>query len=67
MRSILASLGLTLFLLAIPVHTDSRRFELDDASHVVRIADPQFAPDGRTIVAVISRSTSAVTSRCRKC
>jgi len=56
MRSILASLGVTLLLLAIPVHTDSRRFELDDASHMVRIADPQFAPDGRTIVAVISRA-----------
>jgi dipeptidyl aminopeptidase/acylaminoacyl peptidase len=43
-------------LVSIPVHTDSRRFDLDDYTRVVRIADPQFAPDGHSIVAVISRA-----------
>ncbi|HEX6464104.1 MAG TPA: S9 family peptidase [Vicinamibacterales bacterium] len=56
MRSIYGSLVLTVILVTIPVHTDSRRFELDDLSRVVRIADPQFAPDGRSIAAVISRA-----------
>src|SRR5262249_42460688 len=56
MRSILGSLGLTVLLVTVPVHTDSRRFDLDDLSRVVRISDPQFAPDGHSIVAVISRA-----------
>src|SRR5215471_3117938 len=56
MRSILGLLGLTVLLVAVPVHTDSRRFELDDLSRVVRISDPQFAPDGHSIVAVVSRA-----------
>src|SRR5215471_15226525 len=56
MRSILGLLGLTVLLVAIPVHTDSRRFDLDDLSRVVRISDPQFAPDGHSIVAVITRA-----------
>ncbi len=56
MRSIIGSLGLAVLLVSIPVHTDSRRFELDDYAHVVRISDPQFAPDGRAIVAVVSRA-----------
>src|SRR5262249_17460345 len=32
------------------------RFDLDDLSRVARISDPQFAPDGRSIVAVVSRA-----------
>ena len=56
MRSIFGSLGLVLLLVSVPVHTDSKRFELDDYSRVVRISDPQFAPDGHSIVAVISRA-----------
>src|SRR6516225_2817046 len=56
MRSILASAGFAVLLVAVPVHTDSRRFDLDDLSRVVRISDPQFAPDGQSIVAVISRA-----------
>src|SRR5579859_2775043 len=56
MRSILTSLGVAVLLIAVPVHTDSRRFDLDDLTRVVRIADPQFAPDGHSIVVVISRA-----------
>jgi dipeptidyl aminopeptidase/acylaminoacyl peptidase len=58
MRSILASAGLAVLLVAVTVtvHTDSRRFDLDDLSRVVRISDPQFAPDGHSIVAVVSRA-----------
>ena len=56
MRSIFGSLGLVLLLVSVPVHTDSKRFELDDYSRVVRVSDPQFAPDGHSIVAVISRA-----------
>src|SRR5215469_5873023 len=56
MRSTFGSLVLAGVLVTIPVHTDPRRFDLDDLSRVVRIADPQFAPDGHSIVAVISRA-----------
>ena len=56
MRSILAPLGLAVLLVAIPVHTDSRRFDLDDLSRVIRVSDPQFASDGHSIVAVVSRA-----------
>jgi dipeptidyl aminopeptidase/acylaminoacyl peptidase len=56
MRSILASLALAVLLVAVPVHTDSRRFDLDDLSRVVRISDPQFASDGHSIVAVVSHA-----------
>src|SRR5439155_747934 len=34
----------------------ARRFELDDLARVVRLADPQIAPDGRTIAVVLSRA-----------
>jgi hypothetical protein len=34
------------------------RFGLDDFSRVVRVADPQIAPDGRSIAVVISRASS---------
>src|SRR5262249_9800120 len=56
MRSILASLGATLLLLAIPVHTDSRRFPPDAASRTVPLAGPHVAPAGRTMLAVVSRA-----------
>src|SRR5205823_4714120 len=34
----------------------ARRFELDDLARVVRLADPQIAPDGRSIAVVVSRT-----------
>src|SRR5262245_23307979 len=56
MRSILGSIGLVVVLVIAPVRTDTRRFELDDVTRLVRISDPQIAPDGASIVAVISRA-----------
>jgi dipeptidyl aminopeptidase/acylaminoacyl peptidase len=56
MRSILGSIGFAILFLAAPAHTDSRRFELDDFARVVRVADPQISPDGRSIVIVVSRA-----------
>ena len=41
---------------AITVQTQPRRFELDDLARVVRLADPQIAPDGKSIAVVVSRS-----------
>src|SRR5262245_12343561 len=37
------------------VRTQTRVFELDDLFHVVRINDPQIAPDGRSIAIVVAR------------
>jgi dipeptidyl aminopeptidase/acylaminoacyl peptidase len=34
----------------------ARRFTLDDSSRVVRVAEPQISPDGRSIAVVISRA-----------
>lgn len=34
----------------------SHRFDLDDFSRVVRVADPQIAPDGKSVLVVISRA-----------
>jgi dipeptidyl aminopeptidase/acylaminoacyl peptidase len=34
----------------------SRRLTLDDLGRVVRLSDPQIAPDGKSIVAVVSRA-----------
>src|SRR5438093_8125849 len=34
----------------------SRPFELDDLARAVRLADPQIAPDGRSIALVVSRA-----------
>jgi dipeptidyl aminopeptidase/acylaminoacyl peptidase len=38
------------------VSSQPRRFELTDLARVVRIADPQISPDGRSIVVVVSRA-----------
>ena len=40
---------------ALPARQAARRFGLDDFSRVVRVADPQIAPDGRSIAVVIAR------------
>jgi hypothetical protein len=52
MRSILGSLALALCLVVVPVHTESRRIDLDDLARVIRVADPQIAPEGHAMVAV---------------
>ncbi|HEX9367998.1 MAG TPA: S9 family peptidase [Vicinamibacterales bacterium] len=56
MRPILALLGVAAVLFVAPARTQSRRFELDDLTRLVRVADPQIAPDGRSIVTVVSRA-----------
>src|SRR5437879_3828583 len=33
-----------------------RRMQLDDLGHIVRVSDPQIAPDGKSIVMVVSRA-----------
>jgi dipeptidyl aminopeptidase/acylaminoacyl peptidase len=41
---------------AVPAGTQARSFELADLARVVRLADPQLAPDGRSIAIVVSRA-----------
>jgi dipeptidyl aminopeptidase/acylaminoacyl peptidase len=53
MRSALA-LSIALALVVAPA-AQSKRFELDDFGRGVRVADPQIAPDGKSIVVVVSR------------
>jgi dipeptidyl aminopeptidase/acylaminoacyl peptidase len=36
--------------------SSSHKFTLDDFSKVVRVSDPQFAPDGRTATVIVSRA-----------
>lgn len=38
------------------VSTQTRAFGLDDLSRVVRLADPQISPDGRSVALVVSRA-----------
>jgi dipeptidyl aminopeptidase/acylaminoacyl peptidase len=37
----------------------ARRFDLADLGHLVQLADPQVAPDGRSVVLVVSRANEA--------
>ena len=56
MRVRLFAVGVLILLVLAPAQTQSRRVELDDLLRVVRIADPQIAPDGASIVTVVSRA-----------
>src|SRR5579871_2575381 len=49
------SLAVVVIGVALPAQT-ARWFTLDDFSHVARVADPQFAPDGKSIAVVISHA-----------
>ncbi len=40
----------------LPAQVAPHRFGLDDFSRVVRVADPQFAPDGHSIAVVVSKA-----------
>ncbi len=42
--------------MVVPAHVAPGPFGLDDFSRVVRVADPQFAPDGHTIAVVVSKA-----------
>jgi dipeptidyl aminopeptidase/acylaminoacyl peptidase len=56
MRALLASVAAALLLLVSPAQTQSRHFTLDDYARLVRVADPQISPDGRSVVTVVSRA-----------
>src|SRR5258708_6758107 len=47
---------LVLIVVAGPAAAQSRRMDLDDLGRVVRVSDPQIAPDGKTVVVVVSRA-----------
>jgi dipeptidyl aminopeptidase/acylaminoacyl peptidase len=54
---VLAALaGFVLTVPAVRVDAQARRMELADLGRLVRIADPQLAPDGRSIAAIVSRA-----------
>src|SRR5437879_7126685 len=55
-RARLVLLAVTSVTLSVCVNSQSRRFELDDLARVVRLTDPQVAPDGRSIALVVSRA-----------
>ena len=55
-RARLVLLVVTSVTLGVGVNSQSRRFELDDLARVVRLSDPQIAPDGRSIAIVMSRA-----------
>jgi dipeptidyl aminopeptidase/acylaminoacyl peptidase len=50
-----AALASCLAFLAAGAAAQPRRFAIDDLAKIVRVADPQIAPDGRSIVVVVSR------------
>ncbi len=56
-RTILhAFLLLTIILAAAGLAQQPRRFQLDDLGRIVRVSDPQIAPDGKSIVIVVARA-----------
>jgi dipeptidyl aminopeptidase/acylaminoacyl peptidase len=50
---------LALGALALSATAQSRRIELADLGRIVRIADPQLSPDGKSVLAVVSRANYA--------
>jgi len=52
----LALIVLLLTFSAVPAGAQSRRMDLEAFGRIVRLADPQIAPDGRSIVLVVSRA-----------
>ena len=49
-----------LFVSPVPLAAQHRRFQLDDVKRLVRVSDPQFSPDGRQILVVVSRPDYAL-------
>jgi dipeptidyl aminopeptidase/acylaminoacyl peptidase len=56
MRRRSALVAFALIVLAASGAAQSRRMDLDDLGRVVRVSDPQIAPDGKSIVVVVSRA-----------
>src|ERR1039457_5440904 len=56
MRKVLAAVAAMELWISLLVagQAPAHRFGLDDFSHVARVADPQIAPDGKSIAVVIS-------------
>src|SRR5262245_62557807 len=55
-RLLRASLVIVAVLAAAAVTAQTRRMELDDLGRLVRVSDPQIAPDGKSIVIVVARA-----------
>src|SRR5262245_54190048 len=55
-RMLRANLVVVGVLVACAATAQTRRMELDDLGRIVRISDPQIAPDAKSIVVVISRA-----------
>ena len=55
-RTVLASIVVAVLLLVAPAQTQTRRFELDDLTRVVRVSSPQISPDGKSVAHVVSRA-----------
>jgi dipeptidyl aminopeptidase/acylaminoacyl peptidase len=55
-RTIFATAAVCAALGARPAAAEARRFSADDLPKIVRIADPQISPDGKTIAIVVSRA-----------
>lgn len=55
-RALFAGAAVGLLALATPGAAQVRRFSADDLPKIVRIADPQISPDGKTIAIVVSRA-----------
>jgi dipeptidyl aminopeptidase/acylaminoacyl peptidase len=55
MKRLSAALASCLAFLAVDATAQPRRFAIEDLAKIVRVSDPQMAPDGRSIVVVVSR------------
>jgi dipeptidyl aminopeptidase/acylaminoacyl peptidase len=55
-RTIVAAAVIGLALLAAPAVAQQRRFTADDLPKIVRISEPRFSPDGKTIAIVVARA-----------
>src|SRR5712691_9586909 len=51
-----ACLVLTTVLAVVGLAQQPRRMQLDDLGRLVRVSDPQIAPDGKSIVIVVARA-----------
>jgi dipeptidyl aminopeptidase/acylaminoacyl peptidase len=51
-----ACLVLTVFFSVVGLAQHPRRMQLDDLGRIVRVSDPQIAPDGKSIVIVVARA-----------
>ena len=49
-------IGIACAAASVDLRAQSHAFQLDDLSRIVRITDPQIAPDGRTIAIVVARA-----------